>query len=283
MGLSRRQFLATTAAGVGVIVGGRAAPAAAAIRGLDHLVVMFRELEPAMKSYADLGFTVVPGGAHPVGTHNALVTFADGAYLELIAFKTPNDKHRWWAAKERGGGFIDFCMATDDLAADIAAFRQAGVRMDDPAAGGRARPDGYRLAWVTASAPAPFIFQAPFLIQDHTPREERIGRQAGHANGVTGVASITVATGDVARVRGWWSPVLKQPGEDVQRADLDAAGVRFLAGPHALDFVAPRSAASPLTAWLRERGPSPYAIALKAPGKPGRLDDGKTGTRITLV
>jgi hypothetical protein len=156
--------------------------------------------------------------------------------------------------------------------------------MDDPVPSARARPDGYKLSWVTASAPKPFLFQAPFLIQDHTPRAERLPKQTNHQNGVTGIASITVATDGVARVRGWWSSVLHQPGAEIQRGDIDAAGVRFISGPHALDFVAPKGASGPINHWLEERGPSPYAIALKtSSGKTGPLDEMKAGTRISLV
>jgi len=151
-------------------------------------------------------------------------------------------------------------------------------------AGSRTRPDGYKLSWVLATVPKPFTFQAPFLIQDHTPREERIGKETRHPNGVTGVAGITVATDDVARLRGWWSPVLRQPGTEIERSDVGAAGVRFLAGPHALDFVAPKAASSPIEGWLKTRGPSPYAIALKTSGeKKGALDESTAGTRITLM
>src|SRR6202011_4723456 len=108
------------------------------------------------------------------------------------------------------------------------------------------RLDGYRLAWLVAQGPKPFMFQAPFLIHDQTPREERIGKETRHPNGVTGVAGITVATDDVARVRGWWSPVLAQPGSEIERADIDAAGGRCTAGRHALDFVAPRNSSGPV-------------------------------------
>jgi hypothetical protein len=93
--------------------------------------------------------------------------------LELSAFKRPNDQHRWWSVAQAGGGFIDFCTVTDDLASDIQAFRDAGVKMSDPAPGGRVRPDGYKLSWVIAFAPKPFLFQVPLLLQDHTPRAER--------------------------------------------------------------------------------------------------------------
>jgi hypothetical protein len=283
MPTSRRGLLAATG-GIALAASTRGALAKSAISGIDHLVIMFKELEPAMSAYRDLGFTVVPGGEHPAGTHNALVTFADGAYLELIPFKRSNDLHRWWDATQAGGGFIDFCMAADDLASAVKAFRAAQVNMSDPVSGSRVRPDGYRVAWLIAQAPRPFMFQAPFLIKDETPREERIGKEVSHPNRVNGVAGITVATDDVARVRGWWSPVLGQPGTEIERADIDGAGVRFTAGQHTLDFVAPRDSSGPVAGWLKARGPSPYAIGLRtSSGKTGPLDETKAGTRIMLV
>ncbi len=281
--ISRRTFLATTG-GAAFAALGRSTTAHAAFRGIDHLTIMFKELEPAIMSYRALGFTVVPGGELPAGTHNALIAFADGSYLELSAFKRPNDQHRWWDVAQAGGGFIDFSLVTDDLAADVEAFRNAGVKMTDPAPGGRLRPDGYKLSWVISFAPKPFLFQVPLLLQDNTPRQERIGNQTSHPNGVTGIASITVATDDVVRVRSWWSPVLRQPGTEIQRADIDAAGVRFMTGAHALDFVGPRSASSPIGSWLKAHGSSPYAMVLKTSGgKTGPLDETKAGARITVV
>src|SRR5262249_58019959 len=56
------------------------------LTGIDHLVVAVPDLDAAIESYQSVGFHVVRGGRHQVGTHNALVPFADGVYLELIAF-----------------------------------------------------------------------------------------------------------------------------------------------------------------------------------------------------
>jgi hypothetical protein len=92
------------------------------LRGIDHLVVAVPDLASAMKTYRDLGFTVTPGGRHPgVGTDNALIPFRDGAYLELVAFHEARPDHRWWAPLQTGGGLVDFCLQTDDFAADAAA------------------------------------------------------------------------------------------------------------------------------------------------------------------
>lgn len=52
------------------------------IRSIDHIVILVGDLAAAVADYTERGFTVIPGGAHPSGaTHNALVAFADGAYL----------------------------------------------------------------------------------------------------------------------------------------------------------------------------------------------------------
>jgi Glyoxalase-like domain len=111
---------------------------------IDHLVIVVPELERAMRDYSASGFTVVRGGKHNVGTHNALIALADGSYIELIAFLKPVAGHRWYTALEKGGGLVDFCMQTDNLTADADAMRRAGVAIGMPIAMTRERPDGHR-------------------------------------------------------------------------------------------------------------------------------------------
>jgi catechol 2,3-dioxygenase-like lactoylglutathione lyase family enzyme len=253
------------------------------LTSIDHVVIAVADLATARKRYAALGFTVVPGGRHPVATHNALIGFGDGSYVELIAFYEDSPGHKWWTPLQKGGGLVDFCMQTDDLRGDTEAFRKAGVEIDDPAPLSRVRPDGYRLAWVLSIPRGGHRGVAPFLIQDETPRAERVPRETTHANGVTGIGTVTVAVRDVAPVARWYAEVLRRPGRDVKRPELDGAGVRFTVGSHTLDFVAPRGSAGPLAEWLAARGASPYAATLRG-GKPGALDPENTlGARLTLV
>jgi hypothetical protein len=126
---------------------------------------------------------------------------------------------------------------------------------------------------------------APFLIEDETPRRERVPRQMRHANGVTGIATVTVAVSDLASVRSWYAAVLGRAGREAVRDDLDAAGADFTIGPHILEFLAPRTATSLLGDWLRTRGPSPYAAALRtASATRAPLDPARTeGARLALV
>lgn len=255
------------------------------LRGIDHLVIAVGDLATATKHYEALGFSVVPGGRHPVGTHNALVAFADGSYLELIAFYEDNRQHKWWNPLQRGGGLVDFCMQTDDLGADTAAFRRAGVAIDDPSPLSRVRPDGYQLTWVLSIPRGGQRGVAPFLIQDETPREERVPRQHRHANGVTGIGTVTVVVSALGPVRGWYGAVLGQAGRDVARDALGAAGAAFTVGPHTLEFLSPRDTGSPLAEWLKTRGESPYSATLMTSmDRRGPLDPARTeGARLTLV
>jgi catechol 2,3-dioxygenase-like lactoylglutathione lyase family enzyme len=246
------------------------------LTGIDHVVVVIDDLDAAVKDYTDLGFSVVRGGKHPRGTHNALVGFSDGSYIELLAFYDPTPDHRWWATKQRGGGLVDFCMATNDLPADVAAFRKSGVQMSDVFPLSRQRPDGYTVRWVLSVPGDTFNRTTPFLIQDETPRDERLPKERRHANHVTGVRSLTCLTRDAAAVKRWFSGVLGQEAEPIERDDIGAVGVRIKAGPHVLDYVTPRGSSGPLNDWLRVEGPSLYAVKLAVDGaRPQPLDASK--------
>jgi catechol 2,3-dioxygenase-like lactoylglutathione lyase family enzyme len=255
------------------------------VTGIDHLVVAVRDLEAATRAYRELGFTVVEGGRHPVGTYNSLIAFDDRAYLELIAFYRDNPEHRWWAPLQRGGGLVDFCLETDDLVADTRAFRDAGVDIADPTGQSRVRPDGYQLRWVFSLSGGAHRGVAPFLIRDETERNERVPQETRHANGVTGIDTLTVAVEDLATVRRWYAGALGTPGTEVAHPEFGGAGVRFTVGPHALEFLAPRDPGGEIARWLTARGPSPYAATLRAPvGRPGPLDPLRAaGARLVLV
>lgn len=241
--------------------------------GIDHIVIAVPDLEAATRSYQGLGFTVVPGGRHPVGTYNSLISLADGSYIELISFYQDNPAHRWWGPLQTGGGLVDFCMQTNDLAGDTLKLRNAGVHIDDPVPWSRTRPDGYQLKWLLSLAREGHRGVAPFLIQDETPRGERVPKDTRHKNEAIGIGTVTVAVEDLLAVASWYERVLGYNGELVKREELKAEAIRFRIGPHIFDFVKPVGEKSPLTAWLKQRGPSPFSATLRtSSGKLGPLN-----------
>lgn len=254
------------------------------LTGIDHLVVVVRDLSVAAAGYTSLGFTVVPGGRHAVGTENALIGLQDGAYIELLAFFEAMETHRWWRPRERGGGLVDFCAATDDLPADLAALRSAGVEVDDPRPQTRTRPDGHVLRWKLAIPGERHRGRVPFLIDDETPRRERVPAATSHANHVTGLAALTIVVGDLAEARGWCERLLGT-GVDGNRDDLGALAYRVRIGPHTLEFVAPARPDSRLAPFLARHGPGPYAATLTAPTRVGHwLDEtAAQGARLYVL
>ena len=202
------------------------------LRQLDHVVFVFRELQSAIDDFRRRGFTVSPGGEHADRiTHNALIPFADGTYLELVGFRDLSRAatHRWWNVAANGGGIADFALLSDDIAADTAAL--ADLVKTPPKESGRITPDGVELKWRTAVLKAPL----PFIIEDLTPREFRVpsGAAADHANGAVGIALVIIGTTDIADTE-WRYASLRERGApqvEIRRADKDGAiDVRFRAG-----------------------------------------------------
>jgi catechol 2,3-dioxygenase-like lactoylglutathione lyase family enzyme len=243
------------------------------LQGIDHIVIVVNNLEQAANDYERLGFTVIPGGKHPVGSHNALVSFADGSYIEIISFDREARDHRWWEPLQKGERLVDFCMQTNDLQGDTLKLRTAGVAIKDPVPWSRTRPDGYELKWLLSLTQGSHRGVAPFLIQDVTPREERIPQRFDHKNGATGIGSLTVAVEELAAAQRWYDAVLGYPGTTIADEKLQGKGIRYPIGSHTLDFLMPLQPQSPLINWLRTFGPSPYAATLHSSRSVGACDD----------
>ncbi|HKH12145.1 MAG TPA: VOC family protein [Rubrobacter sp.] len=173
---------------------------------LDHLVILVRDLEEAVRDYGRLGFRVTPGGEHADGlTRNALVPFRDGTYLELVAFVDPEDgrDNVWgWRGFMPREGLVDYCATSDGLLEEIGRLRRLGLRVEDLGEGGRRLPDGGEIRWRSASI-AQEGRVMPFLIEDVTPRRMRVpgGTAADHPNGATGIKRLEISAPDPARAR----------------------------------------------------------------------------------
>jgi hypothetical protein len=233
-------------------------------KGIDHLVIVVKDLQQAAADYEKLGFTVVPGGKHPVGSHNMLIAFSDGPYIELIGFFRDANDHRWWQPLQSGERLVDYCLQTDDLQGDTQKLRATGVVINDPVPWSRTRPDGYELKWILSLATGSHRGFAPFLIQDVTPRNERIPQQFDHENGAVGIDTVTVAVDELSQVDRWYSEVLGQSGKPIARTELGARGLTFQIGPHSMEFLMPSDPSSPLADWLRTYGASPYSASLRS-------------------
>lgn len=169
------------------------------IKSIDHIVILVADLAQATTDYTALGFTVVPGGEHTGGvSHNALIAFQDGSYIELIAFLGPIPHDHFFYREGVTEGLITYALLPSDIEADVAEIRARGLAYEGPRPGGRLRPDGQRIEWQIATPPSRDL---PFLCFDLTPRALRVpqGEAQVHANGATGIHSLTIDVNDLDR------------------------------------------------------------------------------------
>jgi catechol 2,3-dioxygenase-like lactoylglutathione lyase family enzyme len=259
------------------------------VRAIDHIVIAVRDLAEASADYARAGFTVTPGGEHTGGaTHNALVSFGDGAYFELIAFREPDREqdHKWWAKFRNGEGTVDYALLADDLNAEAARLREAGMTIDGPVDGGRQRPDGERLAWRNASLERGDV-PLPFVIEDITPRDLRVppGAATEHPLGVSGVAGLVILVPDLDRAANAYSALLGASGE-AAASDIPGArrALRFPLGAQWIELVEPEAGAAELQRQIRDRGAAPYEIVLMGnTARPSLPLDAMHGARIRIT
>lgn len=237
------------------------------IRGIDHIVIAGPDLDKLTATFKSLGFNAVGGGKHPIGSYNNLIGLADGAYIELLSFYADSPNHYWWdAVHRRGGGLVDFCMQTDDIRGDYAIFQAQGVAMSPLVGLSRVRVDGYQLAWLNNEIYGEYQGLIPFVIEDETPRQERVPKENQHANQVTGIDTITLAARDLELARRIMDAALRQRGQPVQDDKLSASGIVYRVGPHRLQYLKPYDASSPLAAHLAADAPLPWQISFKTAG-----------------
>jgi hypothetical protein len=188
---------------------------------LDHVVVVVSSLTDAAARFSAAGFTISLGGRHDaIPTENALVAFADGAYIELLAAREPATRDELRALRAGTGwdrhlkgvsavarrflpllagpdGVADWALAASALAPRAAALRAVNVKAAGPVRMSRERPGGERLEWELL---LPESALHPFWIADRTPRERRVPNSptaTTHANGTTGIAAVRVRSASV--------------------------------------------------------------------------------------
>lgn len=240
---------------------------------IDHVMIAIPTLGQGIDTYTRIGFNVYPGGAHAgKGTHNA-IAFHEEDYLELVSV---SDRDEYLAARAAAGGtgpsLLDFLsggggiryvvVQSDDLAADVAAMRQRGVDVSDPAPGARRTPAGQDLRWKVAALgprnPLPVLF-----IQHLSPLAERrlqVPRAGQHPNGVLRTERVYIVVPDVvasAKSYGW---VLGLPMPPIQRGTVIKADMAvFDLGPTGLTVAQPAEA-GPADEALRRRGLGPFQV-----------------------
>jgi catechol 2,3-dioxygenase-like lactoylglutathione lyase family enzyme len=242
------------------------------ISRFDHAVLAVRDLDAALAHWRDrLGFDARYGGRHGGGTHNGIVRFG-ADYVELISVF---DRAAVLASgirdtvalvdllDRREGGPLGYILASDDVDAAAARFRELGLsEMVGPFAMERRRPDDRILRWRLLS-PRRQAWGTPWtmLIEWELPDAERLSwEQPGvHPNGAREIVAVALAIGDLAAGAQFYERELGlAPVESADEPALSARRVSYQVGAGA-----PRGGAVRIDL-LSPTGPGPIADAVAA-------------------
>jgi len=173
------------------------------ITGIDHCIVLVRELDAASAQYQRLGFTVAPRGVHPPdhGTGNHTVML-EREYLELMGVLTATPANeRWRRTLANGEGLSALALQTPSADAVVAELRADGVALEPPVDFARpvVLPDGVRsqAAFRTAHfpsgiAPGFHVFCCEHRTRHITWRPELLH----HANGAVALDEVLATAED---------------------------------------------------------------------------------------
>ena len=176
--------------------------------GIDHAVVMVKELDRAAENWKRLGFTVSPRGTHSthMGSGNYTIMF-DPDYMELLGVLTSTEHNapaRAYLAKH-GDGIERVALTAVDSAAGAEEIRARGYTPIGPTDFERpvTMPDGTLSAakfrtfqWPTAEAPGGVRI---FACQHKTRETVWIPELMKHANGARRLRQVLIATQDAAK------------------------------------------------------------------------------------
>ncbi|QQS14078.1 MAG: VOC family protein [Rhodospirillales bacterium] len=174
-----------------------------AVKGIDHAVVVVKDIDAAEAAYKRLGFQVQPRGFHTrLGTANHLMIFADN-YYELIGIVTPNEFNaERRALLEKGGGLVNAALRTDGADIAHAAWTAAGLQPDavldfgrDVEIAGRMEHAAFRTVRLGTKRAKLLGY---FVCEHRTPQFVYRAEWAKHPNGVKGVAGAAVIASDPA-------------------------------------------------------------------------------------
>ena len=169
---------------------------------IDHVTLAAATLDSLVESFTAAGLAPDYGGTHSNGiTHMSRLGFDDGSYIELISTISPGTPApRWDRHIAMDGGPCAWAVEVHDIAGQAARITHAGIPVDGPTYVHRERPDGVLVEWDLAfvGVEGPGALH-PFLIEDRTPKNFRVGvSECVHGGPLTGIATVVIAVPNLA-------------------------------------------------------------------------------------
>jgi len=195
------------------------------LQGIDHVVVLVRDLDKAQQAYARMGFTLTPRGFHTLGSQNHCLMFGSD-YVELLAVPRAHPAMQYFTdflAKGEGLGAI--ALATDDAGGLHASLAADGIAADAPL--DFSRPvEGlgdarFRIVQLPPErSPGCRMFACQHFTRDMVWRTE----YQRHANGATQIAAVAVVAEDPEAAAASYGKLLAARPQEIEEGLLVRTG-----------------------------------------------------------
>lgn len=166
------------------------------LEGIDHLVVLVRDLSAARHAFERLGFTLTDRAEHSaaMGTANTCLMF-ERDYVELLTVVQPTDANAPWRRRlEDGDGLSVVALSTGDAEECHRMLTEAGVKAEAPLQFSREvqLPDGVHVAKFSITRLPPAATPAVPMFACHHHTRELVWRPEwqSHENGTVGLGSV---------------------------------------------------------------------------------------------
>jgi hypothetical protein len=241
---------------------------------IDHVTIAGKSLSAMEQQLAAAGLHFESGGAHSNhATEMAIASFPDGSYIELIAPQANYEPaalaaHYWGKFIEGNAGPCAWAVRPKDFDAEVARIRGAGVPVK-VVNGGRKRPDGTEVKWVTGhvgnGGMGTFF---PFLIRDETPRQDRAflsGKPSNRDEG--GILRVVIAVAKLSDALDRFRLVYPDAARPLKQVDRKFGAELAWIADSPVVFAAPLGADSRVGERIAQFGEGPIGFVLAGKGK----------------
>jgi methylmalonyl-CoA/ethylmalonyl-CoA epimerase len=227
-------------------------------RGLDHVIVIVRDLDQATHDYKEvLGFADLRGGKFPGGVQSRALKFGSN-YVELMSVDTsqaPPDDELVRLLKEREGGYA-FALSVSSARQTAEALRARRFEVAGPAAT-PVIPEGSKdvqaAPWQTVGILKPYLPFEPLFFIEYASRATR-SITPEHPNTAADLHSVWIAVQDLeAATRGYETLGLR-PGQERRVPQLGARGREIGAGQGVLLLLQATDTTGPLASYVARHG-----------------------------
>ncbi|HJQ57797.1 MAG TPA: VOC family protein [Vineibacter sp.] len=215
------------------------------LTGIDHCVILVRDLDSAAATWRRLGFTLSPRGTHSahMGSANHTIMLQRD-YFELLGVINPTEHNKMWRDEiARGEGLTAVALQTDDADKACAEIRGMDIAAGDVVAFSRPvdLPGGGKgeAAFRVTNFPADLLPGMHLFVCGQLTRETVwIPELMVHTNGAQALAALVMACADPEAMASRWARVLGR-----QAIATVPGGARVTVGSAAVELLAPSALA----------------------------------------